>query len=142
MIQNAEVVLARYLDENPQRLIEWQLDYKLRNDPRITGIGRFLRKTSLDELPQLWNVIRGEMSLVGPRPIVHAEKAKYRDKYDAYMKMQPGLTGLWQISGRNNTSYEERTKLDEYYVRNWSVWLDAFILFHSVRIVLMREGAY
>lgn len=142
MVSNADEVLARHLAEDPSLRAEWGRDHKLRRDPRVTAIGRFLRKTSFDELPQLWNVFHGDMSLVGPRPIVSAEVAKYGDRYGAYSKVRPGITGLWQISGRNHTTYDERTSLDEYYVRNWSIWLDLYILFKTVKTVAFREGAY
>jgi lipopolysaccharide/colanic/teichoic acid biosynthesis glycosyltransferase len=101
-----------------------------------------VRKLSLDELPQVWNVLRGEMSLVGPRPIVSNEIVRYGDRYAFYQKVRPGITGLWQVSGRNNTTYEERTAYDEYYVRNWSAWLDVYILFRTIKAVLLAEGAY
>ena len=101
----------------------------------MTRIGRFLRKTSLDELPQLWNVIRGEMSLVGPRPIVSDEIVKYGPYYGLYTMVKPGITGLWQVSGRNNTTYDERVQLDAYYVRNWSPWMDIALLLKTIRIV-------
>jgi len=142
MIPNADQVLHEYLAKHPEMRAEWEKDHKLRNDPRITGIGRILRKTSLDELPQLWNVFMGEMSLVGPRPIVEKEIPKYGDGIDLYFKVQPGITGLWQVSGRNNTSYEARVDFDEYYVRNWSVWLDLYILGRTIKTVLRAEGAY
>jgi len=101
-----------------------------------------MRKTRLDELPQLWNVIRGEMSLVGPRPIVTDEIVKYGQYYGLYTMVKPGITGLWQVSGRNNTTYEERVQLDAYYVRNWSPWVDIFLLLKTIRIVLFARGAY
>jgi lipopolysaccharide/colanic/teichoic acid biosynthesis glycosyltransferase len=101
-----------------------------------------LRITSLDELPQVWNVLMGDMSLVGPRPIVAAEIDKYADRYEHYMKVLPGITGLWQVSGRNNTTYDERVDLDVYYVQNWSLWLDVYILACTVKVVLLGEGAY
>jgi Undecaprenyl-phosphate galactose phosphotransferase WbaP len=142
MIADADQVLEHYLGSNPNYRDEWQRDHKLKHDPRITAIGRFLRKTSLDELPQIWNVLRGEMSLVGPRPIVTAEIPKYGKCYDLYQRVRPGITGLWQVSGRNNTTYEERVQLDGYYVRNWSPWLDLCILAATVKVVLLREGAY
>jgi Undecaprenyl-phosphate galactose phosphotransferase WbaP len=142
MFQNASVVLEQYLDVHPELQEEWQRDHKLRHDPRITRIGKFLRKTSLDELPQLWNVIRGEMSLVGPRPIVTAEIPKYGPYYGLFTMVTPGITGLWQVSGRNNTTYEERVQLDAYYVRNWSPWMDLFLLLKTIRIVLFAKGAY
>jgi lipopolysaccharide/colanic/teichoic acid biosynthesis glycosyltransferase len=121
---------------------EWRRDRKLRHDPRVTRLGRFLRRTSLDELPQLLNVFRGDMSLVGPRPIVTEEIEKYSEAYRLYTRVRPGLTGLWQVSGRNDTSYEERVALDTYYVRNWSPWLDVYLLARTVTAVLARAGAY
>lgn len=142
MVQNADAALAKYLAANPAAQEEWNLDHKLRNDPRITRIGKFLRKTSLDELPQLWNVLRGEMSLVGPRPIVDAEICKYAEHFDLYTKVKPGITGMWQISGRNDTTYEERVELDAFYSRNWSPFLDIYILARTIKVVLLREGAY
>jgi Undecaprenyl-phosphate galactose phosphotransferase WbaP len=142
MFENAGDVLEYYLEQHPELREEWEQDQKLRYDPRVTRIGRFIRKTSLDELPQLWNVIRGEMSLVGPRPIVTGEVAKYGPYYELYTIVKPGITGLWQVSGRNNTTYDERVQLDAYYVRNWSPWLDAYLLLKTVRIVLFAKGAY
>ena len=142
MIKDAEVVLHQYLAEHPELQEEWERDHKLRNDPRITFVGRMLRKTSLDELPQIWNVIRGDMSLVGPRPIVQAEIVKYRDLFDLYAQVRPGISGLWQVSGRNDTTYDERVNLDAAYVRNWSIWLDAWILIRTVRVVILGKGAY
>jgi Undecaprenyl-phosphate galactose phosphotransferase WbaP len=121
---------------------EWLRDRKLRHDPRITRVGRFLRKTSLDELPQLWNVLRGEMSLVGPRPIVEEEVASYGQNFSLYCRVTPGLTGLWQVSGRNAVSRRDRVRLDSYYVRNWSPWLDLHILARTARVVLTGQGAY
>jgi Undecaprenyl-phosphate galactose phosphotransferase WbaP len=142
MFQDSHLVLEQYLEANPDAQEEWDRDHKLRFDPRITRIGRFLRKTSLDELPQLWNVIRGDMSLVGPRPIVDAEVAKYGAYYGFYTMVKPGITGLWQVSGRNNTTYDERVQLDAYYVRNWSPWMDMVLLLKTIRIVLFAKGAY
>jgi Undecaprenyl-phosphate galactose phosphotransferase WbaP len=142
MRQNADRLLEHYLEEQPHLRLQWQQDRKLRVDPRLTRIGWLLRRTSLDELPQLWNVLRGEMSLVGPRPIVRSEISLYEDSFTLYTKVKPGLTGLWQVSGRNNISYEERVNLDAYYVRNWSVWLDFYILLRTVWVVLTAEGAY
>jgi len=114
----------------------------LREDPRVTRVGRFLRKTSLDELPQLWNVLRGEMSMVGPRPIVAAEIAKYGAGFSLYSQALPGLTGLWQVSGRNDLDYSRRVHLDCHYIRRWSVALDLRILLRTVRVVLLGHGAY
>ncbi len=144
MVPNADEKLQHYLNSNAAAKEEWNRDLKLRNDPRIIpGIGSFLRRTSLDELPQLWNVIVGDMSLVGPRPIyTDIEVEKFLEFYPLYLRVRPGLTGLWQVSGRNNTSYEDRVRLDSYYVRNWSLWLDYFILLRTVRTVFLREGSY
>ncbi len=142
MVVNADQVLEQYLTDNPELRQEWDVDHKLKHDPRITRLGRFLRKFSLDELPQLWNVLCGHMSFVGPRPIVWAEVGRYGKRFALYRRVTPGITGLWQISGRNNTTYEERTRLDEYYVRHWSVLLDLYILLRTVRAVLFAEGAY
>ncbi|MBE9113369.1 undecaprenyl-phosphate galactose phosphotransferase WbaP, partial [Nodosilinea sp. LEGE 07298] len=142
MVSNADHVLERYFEANPTLRSQWELDHKLRYDPRITRLGNFLRRTSLDELPQLWNVLRGEMSLVGPRPIVKEEIFRYADKYSLYTQVLPGLTGLWQVSGRNNVSYDERVNLDAYYVRNWSVWLDIYILLKTIWVVMLGDGAY
>ncbi len=142
MVQDADRVLERYLHDHPELRDDWDKNQKLRDDPRVTRIGRFLRQTSLDELPQLWNILRGEMSLVGPRPIVDEEIDRYGEKFGLYTKVTPGLTGLWQVSGRNNLAYEERVSLDAYYVRNWSVWLDIYILLRTVWVVITGEGAY
>ncbi len=142
MCVNADEVLNKTIAENPELRAEWESTQKLKNDPRVTSSGRFLRKTSLDEIPQLWNVLVGEMSLVGPRPIVASEIEKYNDKFSSYLRVTPGVTGFWQISGRNLTSYERRVELDDYYVRNWSVWFDLYILFRTVKTVMMREGAF
>lgn len=121
---------------------EWEKDFKLKNDPRVTKIGNFLRKTSLDELPQLINVLKGEMSLVGPRPIVKAEVVKYEEFYNYFIAVKPGITGLWQVSGRNDIDYSERVQLDVWYVRNWSIELDIEILIKTLMVVLGRKGSY
>jgi Undecaprenyl-phosphate galactose phosphotransferase WbaP len=142
MAQNSTEVLERCLASRSDLRKEWAEDQKLRNDPRISRVGRVLRITSLDELPQLWNVIKGEMSLVGPRPIVEAEVAKYKEAYSLVAKAPPGLTGLWQVSGRNHTTYAERIAYDTYYVRNWSVWMDIYLLAKTVGVVLSGDGAY
>ncbi|XGB42720.1 MAG: undecaprenyl-phosphate galactose phosphotransferase WbaP [Nodosilinea sp. LVE1205-7] len=142
MVENADQVLENYLQANPVLRQQWDADHKLRYDPRVTTIGRLLRRTSLDELPQLWNVLRGEMSLVGPRPIVGDEIERYAETYRLYTRVLPGLTGLWQVSGRNNISYPARVNLDAYYVRNWSVWLDIYILVRTIWVVITGEGAY
>lgn len=142
MYQNGAEILEKYLQEHPEERQEWDSKQKLRNDPRVTRVGRFLRKTSLDEFPQLWNVLRGEMSLVGPRPIVGGEVQKYAEFFDLYCRVTPGLTGLWQVSGRSNTDYARRVELDSFYVRNWSPWFDIYLLSRTFRVVLKGEGAY
>jgi Undecaprenyl-phosphate galactose phosphotransferase WbaP len=142
MKRNAETELTKYFAGNSEIAREWAISQKVKNDPRITRVGRFLRRTSLDELPQIINVLRGEMSFVGPRPIVEAEVEKYGDKYALYSKVKPGITGLWQVSGRNDTTYEDRLRLDEYYVRNWSVWLDLYVIARTVSVVFRGVGAY
>ena len=141
MCLDAEKALDEHLQNDPVLRAEWEHDQKLREDPRVSRVGRFLRRTSLDELPQLWNVLRGEMSLVGPRPIVEAEIPRYDAMYDLYLRVTPGISGLWQVSGRNDTGYEERVTLDAYYVRNWSVWLDLVILARTVSAVFHGHGA-
>jgi Undecaprenyl-phosphate galactose phosphotransferase WbaP len=142
MVVNGEDILRDHFAANEDARLEWELDHKLKNDPRVTRIGKFLRKTSLDELPQLWNVFKGEMSLVGPRPIVDAEIIKYGKCYNIYKAVHPGITGLWQVSGRNNTTYEERLHFDRFYVRNWSPWLDMHILARTVATLACGHGAY
>jgi len=142
MVPNAADVLEDYLTLHPDLRMEWQRDHKLKSDPRVTRVGKWLRRLSLDELPQLLNVLAGAMSLVGPRPIVEAEIQKYGRGYGLYTRVLPGLTGLWQVSGRNNTTYGERVAFDEYYVYNWSIWLDAYILIRTVKVILTGEGAY
>ena len=142
MVPNADEVLANLLHQDAQVRADWERDFKLKDDPRITSIGAFLRATSLDELPQLWNVIRGEMSLVGPRPVIQEELERYGDQVSYYLVAPPGMTGLWQISGRNNTTYDDRVALDCWYARNWSLWYDLVILLKTVRVVLARKGAY
>ncbi len=142
MIVNADQVLEGYLAQNPEARAEWTREFKLRDDPRITPIGHMIRRTSIDELPQLFNVLKGEMSLVGPRPIVQAETHYYGDKIDHYMSVKPGITGLWQASGRNDISYEQRVALDTWYVENWSLWNDIVIILKTIHVVLARKGAY
>ena len=142
MCKDADQVLEAHLNGRPELREEWVCEQKLKSDPRVTPIGRFLRVSSLDELPQLWNVLKGEMSLIGPRPIVESEVEKYGRQFDLYKRVRPGISGLWQVSGRNNTTYSERVRFDDYYVRNWSVWLDLHIIARTVRVVLTREGAY
>jgi len=135
-------MLEACLTRDPAARREWERDHKLRNDPRVTRIGAFLRKSSLDELPQLWNVLVGEMAIVGPRPIVQKEVVKYGRVYRKYKSVKPGITGLWQVSGRNDTTYAQRVAYDQYYARNWSPWLDVHILASTLRVVFFRDGAY
>lgn len=142
MIINSKEVLEKLLETDPSAKAEWDKDFKLKNDPRITAIGHFLRKTSLDELPQLWNVLKGEMSLVGPRPIVQQELERYGENAEYYLMTNPGMTGLWQVSGRNDTDYATRVYLDAWYVKNWSLWYDIAIMFKTINVVLKRDGAY
>lgn len=142
MIANSQDVLEKLLANDSNAREEWKKDFKLKNDPRITPIGHTLRRTSLDELPQLWNVFRGEMSLVGPRPVVSAELERYGDDVVYYLMTNPGMTGLWQISGRNDVDYATRVYFDAWYVKNWSLWTDVVILFKTIRVVLWRKGAY
>jgi undecaprenyl-phosphate galactose phosphotransferase len=143
MVVDSDVKLKEYLEANPEARIEWEENQKLKNDPRVTKIGHILRKTSLDELPQLWNVIKGEMSLVGPRPIVDNEVEKYGIYFADYKMVKPGMTGLWQTSGRSDTSYPRRVRMDAWYVRNWNVWLDISLLVKTVKVVFSKQsGAY
>lgn len=142
MLPDAEELLTEYLQKNPLAKAEWEANYKLKDDPRVTLIGRYLRKTSLDELPQLWNVLKGEMSLVGPRPIVEEEIARYGEYIKEYYLVPPGITGIWQVSGRSDTTYEERVAMDTWYARNWSVSLDFLLLLKTIKFVIMGKGAY
>ena len=142
MVPDAENILKDYLATHPAAREEWERDFKLKCDPRITRIGAFLRRTSLDELPQVWNVIRGDMSLVGPRPIVAAEIPLYGEYFADFCLVPPGITGMWQVNGRSDTTYEERVQMDTWYVRNWSVWIDIVYLLKTVSVVLTRKGAY
>jgi Undecaprenyl-phosphate galactose phosphotransferase WbaP len=141
MATDADALLCDLLARDPAAAREWQETQKLHDDPRVTPIGRFLRKTSLDELPQLINVLRGEMSLVGPRPIVEAEIARYGLDIADYYSTKPGITGLWQVSGRSNTAYAQRVRLDRWYARNWTLWHDVAILLKTIPAVLRRDGA-
>jgi Undecaprenyl-phosphate galactose phosphotransferase WbaP len=142
MCINSGEVLERYLMMHPEARAEWRATHKLKCDPRVTRVGRILRKTSLDELPQLWNVLNGTMSLVGPRPIVAAEVEKYGDQFWDYCSVKPGMTGLWQVSGRSELSYSQRVELDRHYVQNWSLSVDAKILMRTWSSVVNRDGAY
>ncbi|HIG1003669.1 TPA: undecaprenyl-phosphate galactose phosphotransferase WbaP [Klebsiella pneumoniae] len=142
MVINSKEVLAELLEKDPAAKAEWDATFKLKNDPRVTKIGAFLRRTSLDELPQLFNVLKGEMSLVGPRPIITAELERYNEEVDYYLLSKPGMTGLWQVSGRSDVDYETRVYLDAWYVKNWSMWNDIAILFKTIGVVLKKDGAY
>lgn len=142
MVTNSQEVLKNLLENDQEAKAEWDKDFKLKNDPRITKIGAFIRRTSLDELPQLWNVLVGEMSLVGPRPVVEAELERYAGDVDYYLMAKPGMTGLWQVSGRNNIDYDTRVYFDAWYVKNWALWNDIVILFKTIGVVLKKDGAY
>lgn len=142
MVVDADRALSDYLSRNENAREEWETTRKLRDDPRITRLGKFLRKSSIDEIPQLWNVFIGDMSIVGPRPIVRAELPKYGNEVDTYYSVRPGITGLWQVSGRSDTTYEARVKLDTEYANNLSFQRDAEIIGKTCLVVLRRNGAY
>ncbi len=142
MCVNSSEVLEAYLARNPRARAEWNRTHKLKRDPRITRVGLFLRRMSLDELPQVWNVLSGQMSLVGPRPIVAAEVEKYGECFRCYCRVKPGVTGLWQVSGRSKLSYDARVKLDCEYVNDWTLWRDGLILLSTLRSVANKDGAY
>ncbi len=141
MVRNSEDVLDEFLSRNDMARTEWDTFQKLEKDPRITPIGMFIRKLSLDELPQFWNVLKGDMSLVGPRPCMERQRSLYGKGWEHYCSMRPGITGLWQVSGRNRLSYARRVELDVEYVNNWSLWLDVKILLKTVRAVVTGEGS-
>ncbi len=142
MCVNSAEVLEEYLTTHPKARSEWNRTHKLKCDPRVTPVGRFLRKYSIDELPQIWNVLRGQMTLVGPRPIVAAEVEKYGEGFYSYCRVKPGLTGLWQVSGRSELSYPQRVALDCAYVKHWSLRRDVFILLRTFLSVANKDGAY
>jgi lipopolysaccharide/colanic/teichoic acid biosynthesis glycosyltransferase len=142
MAEDAPALLESHLARDQDAAREWRETQKLKKDPRVTRVGKFLRKTSLDELPQLCNVLRGDMSLVGPRPIVESEIARYGRDFALYSRVRPGVTGLWQVSGRNDLSYADRVRLDRHYVCNWSVWLDIIIVIRTIPEALRGSGAY
>lgn len=141
MMRNADVVLDELLRKDPAARAEWDLDQKLRQDPRVTPIGQLLRRTSLDELPQLFNILRGDMHFVGPRPVTLAELARYGSIKRHYLSVKPGLTGLWQVSGRNNTSYDRRVNFDRAYVEQRNPLLDGWLVLRTVKVLITREGA-
>lgn len=142
MYRDADKRLEEILATDAEMAAEWEKNRKFTNDPRVTRIGKFLRKTSLDELPQLWNIFVGEMSFVGPRPVTEGELEKYGDSADFVLSVTPGLSGMWQISGRSDTGYDERISLDSYYIQNWSIWLDLWIIVKTIWVVLLGKGAY
>ncbi|MCI6924705.1 MAG: exopolysaccharide biosynthesis polyprenyl glycosylphosphotransferase, partial [Megasphaera elsdenii] len=142
MCVDADVKLKELLERDPEARKEWETEFKLKNDPRITKSGAFLRKTSLDELPQVFNVLKGEMSLVGPRPIIQDEVPKYGPYIKDFYMVRPGVTGMWQTSGRSDTTYEERVQMDTWYVRNWNVWFDIVLIWRTIAVVLKHKGAY
>jgi len=142
MYDHSDHFLDDYFRGDPTQRISWEQFQKLHNDPRLTLMGKFLRHSSLDELPQLWNILIGEMSLVGPRPILLDQREIYGPAYHTYIEMRPGLTGLWQVMGRNRVSFAERAQLDVYYARNWSLKLDLNILLRTVLVVIRRDGAF
>lgn len=142
MVTNADVVLRDLLESDPGAAREWEESQKLRNDPRVHRVGAILRKTSIDELPQLWNVIKGDMSIVGPRPIVAAEVRRYSHNFSAYTATRPGITGLWQVMGRSDCSYEERVSFDIAYVSGWTLVRDVWIMVKTFHVVLSWSGSY
>jgi undecaprenyl-phosphate galactose phosphotransferase len=142
MVPDAENLLRRLLDADPDLCAEWERDHKLKNDPRVTPVGRFLRATSLDEIPQLWNVLKGDMSLVGPRPVTREELLRYGRNAVFYEMVRPGITGLWQVSGRNFVEYRRRVAMDVLYVKRQSLVLDSWILLKTVLVVLTGHGAF
>ena len=142
MVPNANAHLSALLARDPELRREWETSFKLKHDPRVTAIGRFLRKTSLDELPQLLNVLKGEMSLVGPRPMFEEEQVRWGAAIHYYYSTRPGMTGVWQIYGRSDTDYETRIRLNVEYVRHWSYWRDIVLLAVTPRVFFVRSGAY
>jgi Undecaprenyl-phosphate galactose phosphotransferase WbaP len=142
MVVDAQERLQQLLESDPRKKQEWEESHKLKDDPRVTVIGKFLRRTSIDEFPQLINILKGEMSLVGPRPITEAEVAKYGEDYQRIFSVRPGLTGLWQVSGRSEKDYAARVSYDTYYLQSWSVWLDVWIIFKTFGAVIHGKGAY
>lgn len=142
MHRDADQMLEAYLNDHPEQVDQWNEYQKLQDDPRVTRVGKYLRRFSIDEIPQVMNVLRGEMSLVGPRPFFPDQKEMYGPAYAHYIRVHPGVTGMWQISGRNNTPFQERAQWDEYYVRNWSIWLDLYILARTFGVVISRKGAF
>ena len=142
MCKDADKKLDVILAKNPDMREQWERERKFVDDPRVTPFGKFIRKTSIDELPQFWNILAGEMSFIGPRPVTEGELIKYGTQADYILSVTPGLSGMWQTSGRSDTEYEERITLDTYYIQNWSVWLDIWLIIKTVWVVFKRKGAY
>ena len=142
MVCGADELLEDLVARDASLRMEWEANHKLKQDPRVTRIGRWLRRSSVDELPQIINILKGEMSFVGPRPIVQDEVKFYQGGLELYKKVRPGLSGLWQVSGRSDTSYAYRVSLDEYYIRHWTIWLDISILLKTLWVVARRTGGY
>ena len=142
MYEDAPRRLEKYFLKYPKAKKTWEKNFKLKHDPRVTRVGRFLRRTSLDELPQVFNVLRGEMSLVGPRPIIKEEIPKYGKYINDYLMVRPGITGMWQTGGRSDVDYEERVQMDTWYVRNWNFWFDIVLLWRTMKVVFLGKGAY
>ena len=142
MCTDAKEKLEELLEKDPEARKEWEENFKLKNDPRVTSSGKFLRSTSLDELPQIFNVLKGEMSLVGPRPIISQEIHYYGKFIEDYYMVRPGITGMWQTSGRSDTGYDLRVQMDTWYVRNWDFWFDIVLLWRTMKVVVKKEGAY
>lgn len=142
MVRDAEKLLDNLVSRDPDLRAEWEANHKLKQDPRVTRVGRILRRSSVDELPQILNILKGEMSFVGPRPIVQDEVKYYQGGFELYKKVRPGLSGLWQVSGRSDTSYAYRVSLDEYYIRHWTIWLDLYIMLKTAWVVISRTSAY
>jgi len=142
MVVGSQEVLDWYLENHPEARSEWEIKLKLRRDPRVTKWGRFLRTWSLDELPQLWNVVRGDISMVGPRPLLPGEVAIYGAAFQTYCRVKPGITGIWQVSGRNCLAFADRARLDSWYINHWSLAMDLKLLLRTLTTVLGRKGAY
>jgi len=141
MAEDGDVLLENYLQDHPEEVDNYSKYHKYENDPRITNIGHFLRRTSLDELPQIFNVLKGEMSFIGPRPYMLNEKEKIGDDLSTILTVKPGITGLWQVSGRSDVDFFARTELDVWYIQNWNLWMDLVVLLKTVKTVLLRDGA-
>jgi Undecaprenyl-phosphate galactose phosphotransferase WbaP len=142
MYTNGDQILEEQLKNDPALREQWEKYQKLKCDPRVTRVGAILRKISLDELPQIRNIIKGEMSMVGPRPILPSQEERYGPAFQDYCRIKPGITGLWQVSGRNHTTFARRAELDMEYIQRWSLWLDIYIIFQTIKEVLARNGAY